>query len=200
MHPHGSVCLWLVSCHGLCCSTRVRGWPQSALSHTQGRLLSLGSPSGWCLLFPLLSVLCVLNTAAICVSLPAPPGDIAGHRQSLPVTSWDTVCPGNILPSSQFWWAPARMDRMNSLRQRWLIRQRAFKARPLLGALELLCSAIPSVWLPISGKWLFFNSFHPSPSVTLSRVMGLVVLSLDVELNLPDPRQVTLTVKWPQGP
>lgn len=43
-------------------------------------------------------------------------------------------------------------------------------------------------------------AFHPAPSATLSRVMGLVVLSLDVELNLPDLRQVALTVKWPQGP
>lgn len=31
-------------------------------------------PSGWYFLFPLLPVLCVLNTAAIRVSLPAPPG------------------------------------------------------------------------------------------------------------------------------
>lgn len=74
------------------------------------------------------------------------------------------------------------------------------QTRPLLRALELLCSAIPSVWLSISGRWIFLISFHPSPSATLGRVMGLVALSLDSELNLPDPRQVALTVKWPQGP
>lgn len=91
---------------------------------------------------------------------------------------------------------------MNSLGQRWLIRQRAVKARPLLRALELLCPAIPkclAAHLRQVALSLLLLSILP-PSATLHRVMGLVGLSLDVELNLPDLRQVALTVKWPQGP